>query len=217
MSFGAGHDTGVCAHGMQGMTLALAGEADRARQSLKTAIELAEQLGHPHSLAHACSLVATACITIDDRRATEEAAQRLLELADKYKFPPHRVTALFYLAWARADESALASSLESMEVIFERVMTIGVHPHLFATMMAELLVRAGRTDEAYRLIERTFREMKEADASFFMPRLLQVRKSCCEQMADGKAMADFSAAAARLVQLHETRLAGLKAAAAQGG
>src|SRR4029078_3065538 len=64
LSYGAGHDTGPCAHGMQAMTLALAGNAERVRQSSKTAINLAEQLGHPPSLAHAYSLAAIASIIL---------------------------------------------------------------------------------------------------------------------------------------------------------
>jgi len=202
---------------MQAMTLALAGNAERVRQSSKTAINLAEQLGHPPSLAHAYSLAAIASIILGDRAETARISQSLAEISEKYKFPPQHVTGLFFLGWARAQGADLAVGLAQMQTHFDRVRAVGVHPQHVASMMADVLLQAGRVEEAYQLAEQILMNMKETDPNFYLGLLLEVRKRCLDRMRRESGLGALPPHAARVVELHDAKMRALKEAAVQSG
>jgi predicted ATPase/class 3 adenylate cyclase len=216
MSFGGGHDTGVCAHGMQGMTLALSGDIDRARKSLESSIALAERLGHPHSLAHAYALALTAFVVAGDHAATDLASQHLIEIAEKYKFPPQHTTGLFFSGWARAVGPGLAAGLDQMEAEFPRAVARAVHANHLATMLAEVRFQAGRLEEAYQLIEQTFAKVNGPDIGFYLPRLLRLRDQCLARLSRNSSVGelDSSATVIGLTNHYHERLLALKAATA---
>ena len=110
-----GHDPGVCAHCIQAMSLRLAGFFGRAKKSNDDALSLAEILEHPHSLAHALQNAALAHQIAGDHEALEPVAQRAIELAERYNFPPQRSHALLLAGWGRAVGQNSETGLESME------------------------------------------------------------------------------------------------------
>jgi class 3 adenylate cyclase len=211
-----GHDPGVCAHAVQGITLALSGHVDAARVSIAAAVELAERLGHPHSLAHAYMESALASQIVGDRVATDRASRRLVEIAQRYEFPPQHAMGLFLSGWARAIEPDLAAGLDLMEAEFTRASTLGSFPNYLATLLADVRVQSGRVAEAYELIEQTLAAVDGPDMGFYLPQLLRLRDDCLGRLSLNSShdRSDALAAATRLVELHYDRLSALQAVTA---
>jgi hypothetical protein len=138
-SFG-GHDPGVCAHVINGMALAAAGHFEMARNSVDAGVALAEQLGHPHTLAHAYANGALTFQIVGDRAATSEACRKLIAVSEKYDFPPQLAIGRFLSGWAKAAGPNLVGGLTIMETEFELAARFVPFPNHFATMLAEVRI-----------------------------------------------------------------------------
>lgn len=214
VTFG-GHDPGVCAHVIHGMTLAIAGRFDMARDSIHAGVALAEQLGHPHTLSHAYVNAALTFQIVGDRGATSHACRRLIEISEKYKFPPQLAIGLFLSGWASAAGPDLPVGLNLMEAEFGRAASFIPFPNHFATMLAEVRLQAGQVPEAFQLIEQTIPAVSGPDIGFYLPHLLQLRRDCLARLtpplADDKS--GSLATATRFAELYNSNLLTLKAAA----
>jgi hypothetical protein len=134
---------------VQAITLALSGRVDTARVSIGAAVELAERLGHPHSLAHAYMEAAIVAQITSNRAATDRASRRLVEIGQRYEFPPQQAMGLFLSGWARAIGPDLIAGLELMEAEFTRASTLGPLPNHFATLLADVWVQSVRVAGAH--------------------------------------------------------------------
>jgi class 3 adenylate cyclase/tetratricopeptide (TPR) repeat protein len=214
-----GHDPGVCAHAVHGVTLALSGRFDAARVSIEAAVGLAERLGQPHSLAHAYFEAALASQIAGDRVAVDHASRRLVDIAERYEFPPQQAAGRFLSAWARAVGPDLAVGLDLMEAEFARASTLGPLSNYFATLLADIRVQSGRLAEAYQLIEQILAAVIGADVGFYLPQLLRLRQDCLARLPPTGPVdtSGVLAAVTRLAKLHNDRLLALHVAAALGG
>jgi predicted ATPase/class 3 adenylate cyclase len=206
-----GHDPGVCAHANQAITLAVAGRIEGARTSIDAAVALAERLGHPHSLAHAYMESALVSQIVGDGAEMERASGLLIDIADKYEFPPYRAMGRFFSGWVRAAGADLDLGLELMEAEFTRAAALGPFPNYFATLLAGVRLRADRVAEASTLIDQTLAAVNGPDIGFYLPKLLRLRQECVGRLPSGDT-SDAPAAASRLALLHAERLSALKAA-----
>jgi predicted ATPase len=211
-----GQDPGVCAHSVQAITLALCGRVDNARISIGAAVELAERLGHPHSLAHAYMEAAVVAQITGDRAATDRASHRLIEIGQRYEFPPQHAMGLFLSGWARAIGPDLTAGLELMEAEFTRASTLGPLPNFFATLLADVRVQSGRVAEAHQLIEQILAGLDGPDIGFYLPQLLRLRHDCRARLSPNTSddRSSAIAVAIRLVRLHHDRLSALQVATA---
>jgi class 3 adenylate cyclase len=209
-----GHDPGVCAHCVQALSLAFGGVGERAQASIEAAIELAEKLGHQHTLAHAYANAVFIFPVIGDRCATERASERLIDIAERCNFPPQRAIGRFFSGWARATGAGLESALDLMEAEVDRAGKLGPMPNYVATLLAEIRLAAGRAAEAFALIEQTLAGITGPDVGFYLPRLLRLREVCLERLGKG---APPASAAAEFARRHEQRVVALRAAAGVAG
>lgn len=69
-----GHDPGVCAYAVRANALQLAGDRERAQDSLMQGLALAESLDHPNTLAHALHNLGISLQLAGDRDAAFRAA-----------------------------------------------------------------------------------------------------------------------------------------------
>jgi hypothetical protein len=77
-------------------------------------------------------------------------AKRMLALADKYDFTPQHAHARFMDGWAIAASEPNAG-IDAMEAEFASVSS-GTYFRYYAALLAEALLRSGRTPEAHALI-----------------------------------------------------------------
>ena len=113
-----GHDPGVCANQMQAQVLCLSGFTGEGKKWLEKAVSLAEMLKHPHSMAFALMNAMVVHQMIGNYEAVHQVGERLIELADKYNFPPQRAHALMLSGWAMTFGTDVDAGVELMEAEF---------------------------------------------------------------------------------------------------
>ena len=138
LTFG-GHDPGVCAYGVCGMTACLAGFLEKGRLWSDQAVVLAETLDHPHSLAHALQTTLLSYSSARDVEGTLRWSVRTCEVAEKYKFPPHKSLGILVHGWALANSRGHEFGLPQMEAEYPRAMSLGPMPVFYTVLFGEML------------------------------------------------------------------------------
>jgi len=115
-----GHDPGVCAFNVQAIGLGISGFFERGRSCVEQEVSLAEALKQPYNVAFALQSGMVFHQLAGDYEALDRLAQRLIELADKYNFPPIRAHALVLSGWARAVGQDSEAGLELIEAEYPR-------------------------------------------------------------------------------------------------
>ena len=173
-----GHDPGVCAHACRAAAFALSGIVGQARTSLEEAVSLAERLNHPHSLAHALqNTVMTHQIT-GDYDAVDKSGHRLLELAEKYNFPPQRAHVRMLSGWAHAIGQDSRQGLELMEAEFPRASAIGPLFRYYGALLAEARAKFGRIAEALSVLRWALDSVTEPGIGLCVPELYRLQGAC---------------------------------------
>ena len=170
-----GHDPGVCAHCIQATSLCLSGCLEQAKICLEQALSLADTLKHPHSLAHALQNAAIALQLAGDHEALDRIAQRAIELAEKYNFPPQHAHALILSAWARAVGQDSVEGLELMEAEYARAVAIGPLFRYYAMLLAEARAKFGKVSDALTVLRWALDTVKEPGIGFCVPELYRLQ------------------------------------------
>ncbi len=173
-----GHDPGLCAQEVEAQMLSLSGHTVQARQRMDKALSLAETLGHPHNIAFALQNGMVMYQTLGDREAVHRLAQRLIELADKYNFPPMRAHALLLSGWARAFGDQTDAGLTIMEAEYPRASAIGPFFRHYAAILADRRESAGRVADALALVGWALDTVTEPGVGIYVPELHRLRGVC---------------------------------------
>jgi tetratricopeptide (TPR) repeat protein len=191
-----GHDPGVCAYCVQAMTLCLSGTLGQVKTCFEQALSLADTLKHPHSLAHALQNAALAHQVAGDHEALERIAQRAIEIADKYNFPPQRAHAVILSGWARAVGQDSEKGLELMEAEYTRAVTIGPLFRYYAALLAEARAKFGKVSDALTVLQWALDSVTEPGIGFFLPELHRLKGVCLLRLdsANEDAMNSFQTA-----------------------
>jgi class 3 adenylate cyclase/tetratricopeptide (TPR) repeat protein len=173
-----GHDPGVCAHQVQAATLCLSGFIGEGKKRFEQALSLAELLKHPHTLAFALQNGMLINQLIGDHKAVERVGQRLIELADKYNFPPQRAHALMLSGWACCVGQDSEAGLEMMEAEFPRASAIGPLFRYYAALLAEARAKFGRVSDALTVLRWALDTLTEPGIGFYVPELYRLQGVC---------------------------------------
>ena len=109
----------------------------------------------------------------------------MFEIADKLKLAPPRSVAVFMSGWATACDDGFASGHEQMEAEFQRTSTLGPLPQYYAALLADIRLRAGKTNLARELLEATLPTIKEPGVGFYVPELHRLRGECLLRSGPG--------------------------------
>ncbi len=173
-----GHDPGVCAYCVHANHLCLSGIVGQAKGLVEKALSLAEKLKHPHSLGHALQNATTAQQIVGDHEAVDQSAQRLIELAGKFNFPPQRAHALVLSGWAQAIGHNSAAGLELIEAEFPRASAIGPLFRYYALLLAEARSQLGRISDALTVLRSALDTVTEPGIGFCVPELYRLQGLC---------------------------------------
>jgi tetratricopeptide (TPR) repeat protein len=176
-SFG-GHDPGVCGHVQCGNSLQLAGATQEARQSYARAIELAEILDHPNSLAHGLHNASIGHQIAADRDVTFATARRAAGLAEKFGLPPWRASSLVLAAWATAVGSGVADAARLIDAEIDHATAVGPVPQYYLGVAAEVLLAAGRPADGLAHLDRAIAGIDEPGIGFYLPEIYRLRGAC---------------------------------------
>jgi class 3 adenylate cyclase/tetratricopeptide (TPR) repeat protein len=173
-----GHDPGVCAHVIVAQLLCLSGRIGEAKRSVEPALSLAETLKHPHSLAHALLGALIVYQLSGDDENVDRLAQRAIELANRYNFPPMRAHAVILSSWAKAVAHGSNAGLEVMEAEYPRAIAIGPFFRYYAALLAEAQAKFGKFSEALTILRPALQTVTEPGVGFCVPELYRLQGMC---------------------------------------
>jgi predicted ATPase len=113
-----------------------------------------------------------------DHEAVVRLAQCLIELSDKYNFPPPRAHALVLSGWARAVGQHSEADLELIETEFPRAYAIGPFFRYYAALLAEARVKFGKFSEALTVLRSALDTVAEPGVGIFVPELYRLQGVC---------------------------------------
>jgi tetratricopeptide (TPR) repeat protein len=173
-----GHDPGVCAHAQCGNACQLSGDQARAHQHFAQAIELAELLGQPNSLAHGLHNTGIGHQLGCDREATFNAAHRAAGLAEKFGLPPWRASSLVLVGWASATGAGLTDAVRLVEAEIAAATAVGPLPQYYLGLAAEVLLAAGRPADALAHLDRAISLIDQPGVGHYLPEIYRLRGAC---------------------------------------
>jgi predicted ATPase/class 3 adenylate cyclase len=148
-------DFGVVALAYSGLLLWITGCPDQARRRVTDALELAERIRHPHSLALALSIAGSVHQLSRQPASVREFATRLQEVAAQHGFRHWSSDARALMAWVAAQEGRVREALAVMEAelsTFRAGRSLMPYQY-YHRIVAELYVRLGRPADALELLD----------------------------------------------------------------
>jgi class 3 adenylate cyclase/predicted ATPase len=173
-----GHDPGVCAHVCHAIALQESGDREQAQGSGAAATALAEALDHPNSLGHAFHNLGICLQLVGDRDATLAAADRAVELAQKFGLMPWRAGSLLLTAWATAVGSSIADAARLVDAEIDNATATGPLPQYFLGLAGEVLLIAGRPADGLAHLDRAIAAVDEPGIGFYLPEIHRMRGEC---------------------------------------
>jgi hypothetical protein len=207
-----GHDPGVCALNLQAIALGLSGFVGQAKGRVEQALSLAEILKQPHNVAHALTSGIVFHQLAGDHEAIDRSAQCLIELSDKYNFPPQRAHALVLSGWARAVGQDSEAGLELIEAEFPRASAIGPFFRYYAALLAEARANFGKVSDALSLLQSALETVTEPGVGFCVPELYRLQGLCLLRLDSEKEDATSLQMAVDVAKQQQATLLHLKAA-----
>lgn len=177
LTFG-GHDPGVCAYCVSADASMQIGLTDTGTRLIAKGTALAEKLGQPLSTGHAFMNGSIALAIARDYAGTMRHAEKLLEVANRFNFPPQIAVANYLLGWAEAFSGDAQRGLARMEVEFERVTALGPMPILLTSLYAQTILSQGRAEDSLALLDRTIADLQFPDLGLYLPELHRIRADC---------------------------------------
>jgi tetratricopeptide (TPR) repeat protein len=172
-----GHDPGVCAYAVRANALQLAGDRERAQDSLMQGLALAESLDHPNTLAHALHNLGISLQLAGDRDAAFRAADRAA-LAEKFGLLQWRAGSLLIAAWATAVGSGVADAARLFDAEIGDATARGPLPQYLLGLAAEVLLAAGRPADGLAHLDRALSGIDEPGVGFYLPEIYRLRGEC---------------------------------------
>jgi predicted ATPase len=115
---------------------------------------------------------------IGDYETVHRVGQRLIELADKYNFPPQRAHALVISGWAHAVGQDSDQGLELMEAEYARAVAIGPLFRYYAALLAEARAKFGKVLDALAILRSALETVTEPGIGFYAPELYRLQGVC---------------------------------------
>lgn len=170
-----GHDPGVCACIVRGITLSLAGEFAEPRALADRADALAVELAHPASAVHALANNVLAAQIRGEREAVVDGAHRLIAMAEKYGMPPPRAHGRMILGWALATGDQPDEGLRILEAEYPKASAVGPLFRYYAVLLGEQRLRCGRHGDALALLDAAIATISEPGVGIFVSELHRLR------------------------------------------
>ncbi len=159
-----GQDPRVIALSYLSWLLWITGNGDEASEAGKSALGYARELGHPITLAFALSYAAFLHLFKSDHDQAPVFARELIALRETHGIPELWVAhGNVALAWHQGEVDDAHKAAQQMKDALELFRATGCRCFLplWDAIYAEILVRAGRTEEALKVLDNAEREMGE--------------------------------------------------------
>jgi class 3 adenylate cyclase/predicted ATPase len=144
-----GHDPKVCALGERALSCWLLGRFDESLQSIRSALEWGESLGHVGSRIHAMDYALVVHRLQRDPEEVERRAKAVVAFATEQRLGEYRARAMLFQGWASALLGDVVGGIEEMRSALAAEVEAGVPADfpLYYEMFAEVCQHAERFDE----------------------------------------------------------------------
>lgn len=151
-----GHDPGVCAHTTASESLCLMGYVDQAVDRAHAAIELAEKLNHPYTLAMARYFLAQVHQHRRESPLVATYAQEAMAVCEEHGFESFRAQSSMLLGWAIAVNGDTEAGTERLLTALADWQATGTGMRLsfYYSLLAESLYRANKPREGLGYISK---------------------------------------------------------------
>jgi class 3 adenylate cyclase/predicted ATPase len=141
-----GHDPGVCSRQFDALAMWFLGYPDQALDRVNEAVNLAQDLSHPHSLAIALTFAAQLHQYRREPQATQKRAEAAIAIASEHGMTLFLTWATILRGWALAtqgkEDEGIAQMRQSISAFLD-----GSHKPFLLTLLAETSGRIGNPDE----------------------------------------------------------------------
>ena len=133
------------------------GDVDRGLAFGRDAVQLAEQLRHPHSICNALAFMAGAHVLCGDAEAAYPVAERTITLASEYAFPLWFAGGQMLRGWARANLGYVEEGLPQIRKSIKALEATGalVWVQFARYLLAQTFAKAEQLTDAMKLVDQT--------------------------------------------------------------
>ena len=130
------------------------GRPDQALARIQEAMALAKELSEPHGIAHSLFFAAILHQLRREARMSQEYAEATIAVAVEHGFVMYRALATMTRGWALAEQGREEEAIEQIQQGLAAHLGTGARLRSqFLALLAEALNKAGRTEEARRVLE----------------------------------------------------------------
>ncbi|MCZ6530285.1 MAG: protein kinase [Chloroflexi bacterium] len=165
----AGHDPGVCCLITSAEVLWLLGLPDQALERSQEALNLAEELSHPHSLAFTQTFASQIRVFRRESREARQLAESAISLSAEQGFPDYYGEATIFRGWALAKQGQVEAGIEEMlqGTDPERVLPHDVERPFFLSLLAEVYWQERRSAEGLKILAEALKPTKKGKAHYW--------------------------------------------------
>ena len=153
------------------------GQVERALRYSREALELAERIGHPHSLACALTYVAVTCQSRREARLTLQWADKCIALSSKHGFRLWLGWSTILRSWALSElgrpEEGLALMQQALAHWRASGIPAGMHYHL--GMLAEIHLKLEQPRRALEALDDALNFVETVGEGFYTAELHRLR------------------------------------------
>lgn len=185
LRFRFGQDPLAAAMCFRGMAHFALGDFAAARSDMEVAVARAEAVNHANTLGYIYSIGdLTVAWAVDDRAHVAPAAQRAVELCERYGMIAWRAYSRVFRGWSSVLAGNTDSGFESIAAGFEDLTEsrTGMHLRHCLALHAEALHASGRHREGLEVIERAFDSTP--DQTWILPEMHRI-KGCLLTSTEG--------------------------------
>lgn len=159
------------------VVLSTLGQVEQSLRYSQEALELAERIGHPHSLACALTYLSLACQLRRDAQCALKWADRGIALSDRHGFRMWFAWSMLLRSWALSELGRPREGLALMQKALAHWRAAGIPAgmHHSLGMLAEIHLRLGQPKEALAAVDEALKFSERMGESSYNAMLYQLR------------------------------------------
>ena len=172
-----GDDPIVCSPATLACAECALGETETGRRTLAAAVERAEELGHPMTLAAVLTFSSVAAQILDDVALCDKLVSRNETVCRDGRFPNWQTAAFAQRGWIEIRKGRPAEGIAKVESAISRCSAIGQRLYVLAmeVFVAEGELALGRAEAAVAAADRALRHARETHERLWLPEAYRIR------------------------------------------
>jgi len=178
LAYSFGQEPGMAARVLLAVNLQVLGRSDDARRACNEALAMSRRTTHANSRCYVLHFGSMYAQMAGERDLAREYAEQALHIAAEQGLALWTGWSRITRGWALADGGDLETGIAEMRCGIDVAHALGnelCHSYYLA-LLAEMLVRAGRNDEALAALDETDRMINENQERIWEPRIRELRK-----------------------------------------